>query len=195
MIGPERKSRRVGGGLIGWRREKRPAPLDLQEEDEQEEVEGEGDEVKVEEGSGGAGRGRGSRGRRGGLRSCRGLHGGVAAKRRRKTSFEAVFGGSSVRSLLLGNQHGAVEGSDYFCHPSFQDPDWQLFLEPESHCLLHPPETGVWGGRGDALRTISHFHAHMQFTHANTQRHTHMRPTCVHSKLWLISESSWRSCY
>lgn len=45
--------------------------------------------------------------------------------------------GKCVGSLLLGNECAAVEVSAYFCRLSFQGPDWQLFLELESHSLLN----------------------------------------------------------
>lgn len=45
--------------------------------------------------------------------------------------------GKCVGSLLLGNERAAVEVSAYFCRLSFQGPDWQLFLELESHSLLN----------------------------------------------------------
>lgn len=84
-------------------------------------------------------------------------------------SLEAVFVGRSVRSLLLGNQHSTVEGSNYFCHSSFQGPDWQLFLE---HTLL-PPPTGE-GGRGDVVRRLFQYHFTPPFTHANKYTRAHM---------------------
>lgn len=57
-------------------------------------------------------------------------------QRLKKTPLEMVWG-DCVGSLLLGNECAAVEVSAYFCHLSFQGPDWQLFLEPESHSLLN----------------------------------------------------------
>lgn len=44
--------------------------------------------------------------------------------------------GECEGSLLLSDERAAVEVSIYFCRLSFQGPDWQLFLEPESHSLL-----------------------------------------------------------
>lgn len=58
--------------------------------------------------------------------------------------------GKRVGSLLLGNEPAAVEVSAYFCHLSFQGPDWQLFLELESHSLLNQmsgaKRSAMWGG-------------------------------------------------
>lgn len=76
-------------------------------------------------------------------------------------------------SLLLGNERAAVEVSAYFCHLSFQGPDWQLFLELESHSLLNQMSGEkrsamcVWGGQKHACTT-----AHEQTMHVNTHRYT-----------------------
>lgn len=79
----------------------------------------------------------------------------------RKRLLETVRG-ELEGSLLLGDERGAVEVSVYFCRLSFQGPDWQLFLEQESHSLLNGlsrEEEGV-GGRcgGGGLCVHTHIH-------------------------------------
>lgn len=107
---------------------------------------------------------------------------GMAANWRRR--LWKWFGGEWVGSLLLGNECAAVEVSVYFCRLSFQGPDWQLFLELESHSLLNwlsreEEEGAHWHARTTA-------HAHEQTTHVTTHtyahsmwRHAHT-PSCSH---------------
>lgn len=68
----------------------------------------------------------------------RGREGGEQEwQRTEEDAFRNGLGGECVGSLLLGNECAAVEVSVYFCRLSFQGPDWQLFLELESHSLLN----------------------------------------------------------
>lgn len=94
----------------------------------------------------------------------------------KKTPLEMVWG-ECVGSLLLGNECAAVEVSVYFCRLSFQGPDWQLFLEPESHSLLNRLRREERGG-GD---TFTHTHSHQihTYTHARTLDAAHERNTRV----------------
>lgn len=76
-------------------------------------------------------------------------------------------------SLLLGDECAAVEVSVYFCHLSFQGPDWQLFLELESHSLqnrLSREEEKARGGGGGGVGG----------EHAHTPAHTHGEDTHTH---------------
>lgn len=103
----------------------------------------------------------------------------------KKTPLEMVWG-ECVGSLLLGNECAAVEVSVYFCRLSFQGPDWQLFLEPESHSLLNrlrreEREGGTHSRthtHTKSIHTHTHWHSmlHMSVTHAWTPTLTH---TCV----------------
>lgn len=86
----------------------------------------------------------------------------------KKTPLEMVWG-ECVGSLLLGNECAAVEVSVYFCRLSFQGPDWQLFLEPESHSLLNRLRREEREGGG-------HIHAHTLTP--NPYIHTRMDTRC-----------------
>lgn len=59
--------------------------------------------------------------------------------------------GECVGSLLLSDECAAVEVRVYFCRLSFQGPDWQLFLEPESHSLVKRTSIGGKGGKEHSL--------------------------------------------
>lgn len=85
--------------------------------------------------------------------------------------------GKCVGSLLLGNECAAVEVSAYFCRLSFQGPDWQLFLELESHSLLNrmSGEKGVPGGGGG---TNMHAQLHMHMSMPRIWTPTHMHAKC-----------------
>lgn len=92
--------------------------------------------------------------------------------------------GECVGSLLLGNECAAVEVSVYFCRLSFQGPDWQLFLELESHSLLYRLSREKEEGAHEHARTTAH--AHKQTTHVNTHAYAHSMwrhartPICSH---------------
>lgn len=85
--------------------------------------------------------------------------------------------GKCVGSLLLGNERAAVEVSAYFCRLSFQGPDWQLFLELESHSLLNrmsrKKEERRWGGGGTNMR--AQLHMHMSMPRIRTPTHMHAK--------------------
>lgn len=98
--------------------------------------------------------------------------------------------GKCVGSLLLGNECAAVEVSAYFCRLSFQGPDWQLFLELESHSLLNRMSRkkeechGVVGAR-----TCVHNCTCTWACHASEHPHTCMLNVEMHSHLLTFSET------
>lgn len=78
---------------------------------------------------------------------------------------------------MLGNESAAVEVSAYFCHLSFQGPDWQLFLELESHSLLNQmsgeKRSAMWGGAGAGGK--------------NMPAQLHMRHACEHPQICMLN--------
>lgn len=87
----------------------------------------------------------------------------------KRTALEMLWS-ECVGSLLLGDECAAREASVYFCCLSFQGPDWQLFLEPESHSLLNPTSSEEEEGEGS-----SHRHTRTLHVTARSRKHLHFQ--------------------
>lgn len=98
--------------------------------------------------------------------------------------------GKCVRSLLLGNECAAVQVSAYFCRLSFQGPDWQLFLELESHSLLNRMSREKEECRGVVrARTCVHNCTFRWACHASEHPHICMLNVAMCSHLLTLFET------